>query len=140
MLQTQLLLPQARLGFMARIPQTLALLPPNGRPRTQLQPQLLLPAWNLSGHSRPQASCAAADCLANKAFQETPPGEPHNPLTLWNFNHHTSLSCFAQTQPKKEAGGWDPRGVKWGQRQGLAQGGIRSCSSSSSKGHRVPTL
>lgn len=71
-----------------------------------------------------------------------PPGEPLNPspIILWNFNHHTSLSCFAQTQPKKAAGGWDPRGVEWGQRWGLAQGGIRICTSRSPRGQRAATL
>lgn len=88
-------------------------------------------------------SSAAADCLPNKkAFQESPPEEPHNPspLTLWNFHHHTSLSCFAQTQPKKAAGGWDSYRAERGQRWGLAQGGIRICSNSSFRGQRAPTL
>lgn len=128
---------------MARTLQILALLPPwEAKDPSQLQPLLLLPAWNLSGHSRAQASSAAVDCLANKALQETLPGEPHilGLDSLWNINHHTSLSCFAQTQPKKAAGGWDPCGVKWGQRWGLAEGEMRSCSSSSPKGQRAPIL
>lgn len=126
---------------MARTPQSLALLPPReAKDPSQLQPRLLLPAWNVSGHSTAQAPRAAADCLANKAFQETPPGEPHNPspLALWNFNHHTSLSCFAPTQPKKAAGSWDPCGVEWGQRWGLARGGIRSCKAALPRDRECP--